>query len=95
MDDPSLAQRLFALAAIIVAAIGGGIFVFFLLAPGGPFPSLGGALAIFTLGVTNGLCLPLVGTYWVLAGKPAGAGTLLILQAIGLIAFIGWYLSLM
>ncbi|CAK9889790.1 MULTISPECIES: hypothetical protein [Pseudomonas] len=95
MDDSSLAQRLFAVAAIIVAAIGGGIFVFILLSPGGPFPSLGGALAIFTLGVTNGVCLPLVGTYWLLAGKPAGAGTLLILQAIGLVAFIGWYVSMM
>ncbi|ROL64841.1 hypothetical protein [Pseudomonas vranovensis] len=94
MDDPFLPQRLFAAAAIIVAVIGGGIFIFILASPGGPFPSLGNALAVFTLGITNGLCLPLVGTYWSLAGKPASAATLLILQVIGLIAFIGWYASL-
>ncbi|MCP3751437.1 hypothetical protein [Pseudomonas sp. SBB6] len=91
MDDPFLPQRLFALAALVVAAIGGCVFVFILLSPEGPFPGLGSALAVLTLGVTNGLCLPLVGAYWWLAGKPAGAATLLILQVIGLIAFIGWF----
>ncbi|QBF27129.1 hypothetical protein EXN22_16030 [Pseudomonas tructae] len=93
MHDSSLAQRLFAIAAIIVAAVGGFFFVFILLSPEGPFPSLGAELAKFTLGVTNALCLPLVGTYWLLAGKPAGAGTLLILQSIGLLAFIAWFVS--
>nr|NLU60186.1 hypothetical protein [Pseudomonas sp. BIGb0427] len=61
--------------------------MFLLANPGGQFPGLSSALAVFTLGVTNGLCLALVGTYWYLAGKPAGAGTLLILQAVGLLAF--------
>lgn len=50
MDDPFLPQRLFALAALVVAAIGGCVFVFILLSPEGPFPGLGSALAVFTLG---------------------------------------------
>lgn len=95
MDDPFLAQRLFAAVAIIVAAIGGGIFIVILASPGGPLPGLASALAVLTLGITNGVCLPLVGTYWYLAGKPAGAATLLILQGIGLLAFMGWYVSLL
>ncbi|WP_433886969.1 hypothetical protein [Pseudomonas vranovensis] len=94
MDDPFLAQRFFAGAAIVVALIGGAIFVFLLANPGGQFPGLSSALAVFTLGVTNGLCLALVGTYWYLAGKPAGAATLLILQAVGLLVFGAWYVSL-
>ena len=43
------------------------------------------------LALTNLLCMPLVYGYWVLAFRPKGGRTVLILQGIALVGFLVWY----
>ena len=48
-------------------------------------------LAALALALTNLLCMPLVYGYWVLAFRPKGGRTVLILQGIALVGFLVWY----
>lgn len=90
-DERYIAQRFCSICAVIIAIVGSGVSLYCLLAPASMFPSLGPALAIVALAVTNLLCLPLVFAYWLLAFRPTGARTVLILQGVGFALFALWY----
>lgn len=91
LDERDVARRFCVVCAVIIAAVGLCASLYCLLIPASMFPSLGPVLAIFTLALTNLLCLPLVFAYWLLAFRPHGARVLLVVQGIAMALFALWY----
>lgn len=91
LDERDVARRFCVVCAVIIAAVGLCASLYCLLSPASMFPSLGPVLAIFTLALTNLLCLPLVFAYWLLAFRPHGARVLLVVQGIAMALFTLWY----
>ncbi|MEC6742535.1 MULTISPECIES: hypothetical protein [Pseudomonas] len=91
LDERDVARRFCVVCAVIIAAVGLCASLYCLLSPASMFPSLGPVLAIFTLALTNLLCLPLVFAYWLLAFRPHGARVLLVVQGIAMALFALWY----
>lgn len=91
MDDRDIARRLCGICAGVIAVFGVCASLYLLMAPASMFASLSPVLAALALALTNLLCMPLVYGYWVLAFRPKGGRTVLILQGIALVGFLVWY----
>lgn len=91
MDERDIARRLCGICAVAIGFLGVCASLYLLLAPASMFASLSPVLAAFALAITNLLCMPFVYGYWVLAFRPVGGRTVLILQGVALgVSLIGY-----